>query len=122
MERGSRSATQGNAKRKERSAEESSYGANECVVVNNDAARMGSRGWMYTGFNKKTKAHSQEWFVKTQEFLDHAAALSQINNIRCSCNKCRNMTAYNKKHVTVSFQVMKCGIFMGSHTLKERHK
>jgi hypothetical protein len=36
MERGSRSATQGNAKRKERAAAESSYGANECVVVNYD--------------------------------------------------------------------------------------
>jgi hypothetical protein len=36
MERGCRSATQGNVKRKERATGVSSYGANECVDVNND--------------------------------------------------------------------------------------
>jgi hypothetical protein len=35
------------------------------------------------------------------EFLDHAAALSQIDNIRCPCNKCGNMTAYDKRQVTL---------------------
>jgi hypothetical protein len=55
------------------------------------AAIMGDRrGWMYEGF-KKGGCHTSEWFAKTQMFLDHATALSQIDNIRCPCNKCRHM-------------------------------
>jgi hypothetical protein len=34
-------------------------------------------------------------------FLDHVAALSQIDNNRCLCNKCRNMTSRTKRHVTL---------------------
>jgi hypothetical protein len=34
-------------------------------------------------------------------FLDHAAGLSQIDNIRCPCNKCRNMTSHTKRQVTL---------------------
>jgi hypothetical protein len=36
------------------------------------------RDWMYEGF-KKGGCHTSEWFAKTQMFLDHAAALSQID-------------------------------------------
>jgi hypothetical protein len=39
------------------------------------------RDWMYEGFNKDG-CHTSEWFAKTQLFLDHATALSQIDNIR----------------------------------------
>jgi hypothetical protein len=56
------------------------------------------RDWMYEGF-KKGGCHTNEWFAKTQMFLDHAAALSQIDNIRCPCNKCRNMTSHTKRQV-----------------------
>jgi hypothetical protein len=38
-------------------------------------------------------------FAKMQMFLDHVAALSQIDNIRCTCNKCRNMTSHTKRQV-----------------------
>jgi hypothetical protein len=55
---------------------------------------------MYEGF-KKGGCHTNEWFDKTQEFLDRAAALSQIDNIRCPCNKCRNMTSHDKRQVTL---------------------
>jgi hypothetical protein len=59
------------------------------------------RDWMYGGF-KKGGCHTSEWFAKkTQMFLDHAAALSQIDNIRCPCNKCRNMTSHTKRQVTL---------------------
>jgi hypothetical protein len=58
------------------------------------------RDWMYEGF-KKGGCHTSEWFAKTQMFLDHAAALSQIDNIRCPCNKCRNMTSHTKGQVTL---------------------
>ena len=65
------------------------------------AAIMGDRrDWMYEGF-KKGGCHTSEWFAKTQMFLDHAAALSQIDNIRCPCNKCRNMTSHTKRQVTL---------------------
>jgi hypothetical protein len=59
--------------------------------------RMGDRrDLMYEGF-KKGGCHTSEWFVKTQMFLEHAAALSQLDNIRCPCNKCRNMTSHTKR-------------------------
>jgi hypothetical protein len=58
------------------------------------------RDWMYEGF-KKGGCHISEWFAKTQMFLDYAAALSQIDNIRCPCNKCRNMTSHTKRQVTL---------------------
>jgi hypothetical protein len=65
------------------------------------AAIMGdSPNWMYEGF-KKGGCHTSEWFAKTQMFLDHAAALSQIDNISCPCNKCRNMTSHTKRQVTL---------------------
>jgi hypothetical protein len=65
------------------------------------AAIMGDRhDWMYEGF-KKGGCHTSEWFAKTLMFLDHAAALSQIDNIRCPCNKCRNMTSHTKRQVTL---------------------
>jgi hypothetical protein len=56
--------------------------------------------WMYEGF-KKGGCQTSEWFAKTQMFLDHAAALSQIDNIRCQCNKCRNMMSHTKRQVTL---------------------
>jgi hypothetical protein len=55
---------------------------------------------MYESFNKGG-CHTSEWFAKTQMFLDHAAALSQIDNIICPCNKCRNMTSHTKRQVTL---------------------
>jgi hypothetical protein len=55
---------------------------------------------MYEGF-KKGGCHTSEWFANTQMFLDHAAALSQIDNIRCPCNKCRNMMSHTKRQVTL---------------------
>jgi hypothetical protein len=58
------------------------------------------RDWMYEGF-KKGGCYTSEWFAKTQMFLDHAAALSQIDNIRCPCNKCRNMMSHTKRQVTL---------------------
>jgi hypothetical protein len=65
------------------------------------AAIMGDRrDWMYEGF-KKGGCHTSEWFANTQMFLDHAAALSQIDNIRCPCNKCRNMMSHTKRQVTL---------------------
>jgi hypothetical protein len=36
--------------------------------------------WMYESFNKGG-CHTREWFAKTQMFLDHAAALSQIDKL-----------------------------------------
>jgi hypothetical protein len=65
------------------------------------AAIMGDRrDWMYEGFNKGG-CHTSEWIDKTQTFLDYAAALSQIDNIRYPCNKCRNMMSHTKSQVTL---------------------
>jgi hypothetical protein len=63
------------------------------ILTRTHSRNMGDRrDWMYEGF-KKGGCHTSEWFAKTQMFLDHAVALSQIDNIRCPCNKCRNMTS-----------------------------
>jgi hypothetical protein len=59
-----------------------------------------SRDWIYEGF-KKGGSHTSEWFAKTQVFLDHAVALSQLDNIRCQCNKCKNMMSHTKRQVTL---------------------
>jgi hypothetical protein len=65
------------------------------------AAIMGDRrDWMYEGF-KKGGCHTSEWIAKTHMFLDHATTLSQIDNIWCPCNKCRNMTSHTKRQVTL---------------------
>jgi hypothetical protein len=85
------------------------------------------RDWMYEGF-KRGGYHISEWFAKTQMFLDHAVALSQIDNIRCPCNKCRNMTSNTKRqsHYTcahmVLCQAIRSGISTGSHALNEKQK
>jgi hypothetical protein len=55
---------------------------------------------MYEGF-KKGGSHTSEWFAKSQVFLDHVGALSQIDNIRCPCNKCRNIMIHTKRKVTL---------------------
>jgi hypothetical protein len=71
------------------------------LLLVHTATIMGDRrDWMYEGF-KKGGYHTSEWFVKTQMFLDHVAALSQIDNIRCPCNKCGNMTSHTKRQVTL---------------------
>jgi hypothetical protein len=70
------------------------------LLVHTATIMSDRRDWMYEGF-KKGGCHTSEWFAKTQMFLDHAAALSQINNIRCPCNKCRNMTSHTKRQVTL---------------------
>jgi hypothetical protein len=57
------------------------------------------RDWMYEGF-KMGGYHSREWFPNTQEFLDYEDAFSQIDNIRCPSNICRNMTSHDKSQVT----------------------
>jgi homoserine acetyltransferase len=66
-----------------------------CTSYSYTTVMSDSRDWMYVGF-KKGGYHSHEWFANTQEFVDHVVALSQIDNIRCSCIKCRNMLSHTK--------------------------
>jgi hypothetical protein len=70
------------------------------LLVHTATIMSDRRDWMYEGF-KKGGCHTSEWFAKTQMFLDHAATLSKIDNIRCPCNKCRNMTSHTKRQVTL---------------------
>ena len=65
------------------------------------AKSMGDdRGWMYAGW-KKGGRHTNEWFEKTQQFVDHAYKKSTHGVIKCPCSKCKNMVAYDKKQVTL---------------------
>jgi hypothetical protein len=59
------------------------------------------RDWMYEGF-KKGGCHTSECFIcRDANVSGHAAALSQIDNIGCPCNKCRNMMSHTKRQVTL---------------------
>jgi hypothetical protein len=52
---------------------------------------------MYEGWKKKC-ALSSEWVLKTDTFLDHAFARSEIGtDVRCPCSKCRNIYFYDRR-------------------------
>jgi hypothetical protein len=55
---------------------------------------------MYAGW-KKGGSHTKEWFEKTQKFVDHAYEKSPHGVIKCPCNKCKNMQAYDKNQVAI---------------------
>jgi hypothetical protein len=56
---------------------------------------------MYGGWNK-SGAHSKEWMIKTQEFIDRAFSLSNTGGVRCPCSNCRNFVWHDKRKVAVN--------------------
>jgi hypothetical protein len=49
--------------------------------------------WMYDSWNK-SGAHSEEWWDKTKDFIQHAFSLSSIDKIRYPCDKCQNVRCF----------------------------
>ena len=55
------------------------------------------RRWMYDGWDKTgRKAHSAEWRIKTQAFIDHAFSLTTRNEVRCPCRQHGNGKFHNR--------------------------
>jgi hypothetical protein len=51
--------------------------------------------WMYYGW-KKSGAHTDEWWEKTDNFIERAFSLATTPKIRCPCVKCQNMRCADK--------------------------
>jgi hypothetical protein len=55
--------------------------------------------WMYDG-SKKNGAHTDEWWEKTVDFIEHAFSLAPTLKIRCPCVKCQNARCFYKVILT----------------------
>ena len=75
------------------------------------------RGWMYAGW-KKGGRHTNEWFDKTQQFVELAYGKATQGVIRCPCNKCKNTVSHDKREVTL--HLCKNG-FMPGYEVWDRH-
>jgi hypothetical protein len=51
--------------------------------------------WMYDGW-KKNGAYTNEWWEKTDDFIDRAFSLVTTPKIRCPCMKCQNVRCVNR--------------------------
>ena len=75
------------------------------------------RGWMYAGW-KKGGRHTNEWFDKTQQFVELAYGKATQGVIRCPCNKCKNTVSHDKREVTL--HLCKNG-FVPGYEVWDRH-
>jgi hypothetical protein len=50
--------------------------------------------WMYDGW-KKNGAHIDEWWKKTDDFIERAFSLVTTPKIRCPCVKCQNTRCFD---------------------------
>jgi hypothetical protein len=51
--------------------------------------------WMYDGW-KRNGAHTDEWWDKTNNFIQRAFSLATTEKIRCPCMKCQNVRCFDK--------------------------
>jgi hypothetical protein len=75
------------------------------------------RGWMYGGW-KKGGAHTKEWMNKTQKFIDCAFSLSNNHDVKCPCNRCRNVICEDKR--ILKLHLFKVG-FMSDYEVWMHH-
>jgi hypothetical protein len=57
------------------------------------------RRWMYDGW-KRNGAHTNEWWDKTNDFIERAFSLATTEKIRCPCMKCQNTRCFDKVILT----------------------
>jgi hypothetical protein len=57
------------------------------------------RRWMYDGW-KRNEAHTDEWWDKTNDFIECALSLATTEKIRCPCVKCQNVRCFDKVILT----------------------
>jgi hypothetical protein len=58
-----------------------------------------NRRWMYDGW-KRNGAHTNEWWDKTNDFIERAFSLATTEKIRCPCVKCQNARCFDKVILT----------------------
>jgi hypothetical protein len=51
--------------------------------------------WIYNGW-KKNGAHTDEWWEKTDDFIECAFSLASTPKIRCPCMKCQNARCFDE--------------------------
>jgi hypothetical protein len=62
-------------------------------------ASMGEdRRWMYDDW-KKNGAHTDEWWEKTDDFIDRAFSLVTTPKIKFSCVKCQKCEVCRQGHI-----------------------
>jgi hypothetical protein len=54
---------------------------------------------MYDGW-KRNVIHTDEWWDKTNDFIERAFSLVTTEKISCPCVKCQNMRCFNKVILT----------------------
>jgi hypothetical protein len=54
---------------------------------------------MYDGW-KRNRAHTDEWWKKTSDFIERAFSLATTEKIRCPCVKCQNVRCFDKVILT----------------------
>jgi hypothetical protein len=54
---------------------------------------------MYDGW-KRSGAHRDEWWDKTNDFTERAFSLATTKKIRCPCVKCQNVRCFDKVILT----------------------
>jgi hypothetical protein len=55
--------------------------------------------WMYDGW-KRNGAHTDEWWEKTSDFIEHAFSMTTTETINCPCMKCQNTRCFDKVILT----------------------
>jgi hypothetical protein len=58
-----------------------------------------NRQWMYDGW-KRNMAHTNEWWDKTNDFIERAFSLATTKKIRCPCVNCQNVRCFDKVILT----------------------
>jgi hypothetical protein len=53
------------------------------------------RLWMYDGW-KRNRAHTDEWWEKTSDFIECVFSLLTTEKISCTCMKCQNARCFDK--------------------------
>ena len=56
-------------------------------------------------------AHSKEWMIKTQEFIERVFSLPNNRGVKCPCSKCRNSVCEDK--TTLALHLCKVGFMPG---------
>ena len=75
------------------------------------------RKWMYDGWRKNGR-HSDEWFTKTKNFIEHAFSLTRIGKVKCPCKVHGNCVVLDKERV--SLDLCQFG-FMPGYEVWEHH-
>jgi hypothetical protein len=58
------------------------------------------RAWIYNGWSRNGR-HSDDWVVKTKDFVDYVFSLSLTGTVKCPCRRLENSIFFNKERVSL---------------------